>query len=65
MEPLFGALAAEKGSKGSDGTYKGAASDDITKGAGTATTNPGVDDEITDGSRIQPLGGVREEQKPS
>lgn len=54
IEPLAGALSAEKGSRGSDGTYKGDVGD--TTGARTTGTAPGLDDEDVDGARIEPMG---------
>ena len=48
-----GALAAEKGSHGSDGTYKGDVGD--TTGARTESTNPGLNDVTVDGAKIEPL----------
>ena len=53
-----GPLAAEKGSHGSDGTYKGDVGD--TTGIKTDSTWEGVSDEKVDAARIEPMGSVKE-----
>ncbi|KIX96809.1 uncharacterized protein Z520_07529 [Fonsecaea multimorphosa CBS 102226] len=71
IDPLGGAgqyqhtapHADSQGAVGRDATIQGTKLEPLQGGKGSSSDkNPGLDDEVVDGARINPVGSVREEQ---